>query len=416
MIRNTSIGFEYQMNQLNVCEKQAYTNNIGVSYVTYYPTKVIFDIRSTLQVYGDRSQDEFVRSNHALHKRLAKQEILTLVITDSKKERLDLLVDEDFQEFFNEAEFLVTYATPDPTSIPLTEKGVLDWIFSNVRRSTQELRDYFTTLKKRSIVSVLGYTKQHGYRQRRHKEIRSEFPYSQVYIDPDHDNFVFFGRFDIPIDRWSLRYQTTIGLELKDVLPVLRILQTAYEKSPKKDPEYSRTAIRALSESEKEVRAILSPEQNSVVYAVACLLRYMSKTSRIRKHSLFVIRHYQRDLISVLTPEELDFLSSLDQQFSVPRKNRQQYQRIVRQTEDKSVRNSSISHLNQLQRMAQTGTFHVQSRREQTRILVEIRMIEVLGVDRMGKRKRTVPQLQRELDEFCPSVSQVLAKKIRVST
>jgi len=420
MIRNTSIGFEYQMNQLNVCEKRTYMGSDTAHYVSYYPTKVLFNIHEdALRVYGDRSQEDFELECYRFNVSLVERHIVVLRITDSKKETVDLLVDKDFQEFFNEAEFLITYPTPDPRPIPLTETAILEWIFSNVQRSTRELRDYFKTLRKRSIVSVLGShsREDHSVRQRRRKDFRNEFPYSQIYIDPDHSDFCFFGRFDLPSDKWPMRYQTTIGLELKDVLSVLRVLQDAYMKAPKKGvSEYSQAAVRALPESEKEVRALISPEQHPFLYGVACLIRYMDKTARIRKHSLFVVRHYQRDLVSLLSPEEAVFLVAKDPRFRVPLTHRQRYQKILKQTDGDPVgRKRSIQQLNGLQNMDQTGTFAVQSRREQTRILVEIRMIDMLGRARLKSRKRTVHQLQRGLDEFSASVTELLSKRLRMS-
>ena len=421
MIRNTTIGFEYQTNQLSLSEIRQYgVSTVDKPYLNYYKSKVLFDLRERIRVYGDVTNPAFEKHVSTLEKYLKENKIEVLWIEDSKKKIWDLPVDHEFTDFFNEAEFLVTYADPDPTRIPLTYAGIMNWITGKTQESSLELQEYFQSLKKREIVSVKGLVPNSGKRK---KEVKSMFSYTSLLEDPENEHVIFSARTNIPIKDYPFRVQTTIGLELRDVLPVLRILQRAYEELPQKSFQYDQRALRVFPNTEKEVSQWFKGStfsKNSPFYVVAVMILYMEKNRRYRKHSLFLFRHLQRDLISLLSNEELTWLYTFYPKVSDLRVHRNIIQNITKRRQHEPMNQTvkrQISLVENIHRdyqgMGQVGYFPVSLKNP--RILIEIRMIDVLLTSHLPRksRKRNVEQLEKDLDPYSLSLSQLLSKKLR---
>lgn len=401
-IKNTSIGFEFQTNQLSLLECISYEDDPLRNYLTYYKTKRVFHlVPELISVYGDVTNPAFEDHVNQLYQELKKQSIKYLQIIDQKNSFYDVHVDETFIDFFNEAEFLVTFADPDPRLIPLTKHALIEWIIEKTRESSIHLTNYLESLEKLHIRQVMKMRPT----RTRDIDIKDKFGYSILFSDPKDPKIKFPGRFDIPIRNFPFRVQTTIGLELHDVLPVLLLLQEIYEELPKKSDQYTDECVEAFPTIQKEVLDKLNPRKtNERLYIISVLLLYMERTKLYRKHALFVIRHLQRDLIGLLNKKELNSLHKIYPHSRILLSNYQEIHKD-RQTINE-YHDLNLRHI-QMEKMNQVGFFPVSN--SDVRILIEIRMVDVLLLNALSKgRKRHVQGLQKDLDPYSLSLSELL--------
>lgn len=310
-----SIGFELQTNHLSV-GLETFDQSIDPIPIIFHPESfTIIDLKTTpqyvLAVYGDAlSQGDDVVNSRIIRKYL-KERYHTIILNDVNK----IIIDENFEQLQNDAEFLVTY----PKIQNITIKQLLPFMESKTKEGIMSIHDFLKT--KTSYVPIKSI-KGISSKSTRPKT-QMNFPFHSFLRVPNHNiqeidkertsyNGIFLSPVTKPkLEDFSYYVQVTLGIDLENVWEVMKLLAEYVIQTPKIiQSEKNRAKTLQKIEDDLNLRYPGS-ELHKLPRALYLLFVYSFQNRSIDKKSEpFIIRHHFVELFKLMNEPQMNLMSS----------------------------------------------------------------------------------------------------------
>jgi hypothetical protein len=293
-ITRISIGMEFQTADANFLLSGRQEN--GHDTVYYIRHRKSFPVipadkncQCVVNATGDACTNESIKHFDARHLKQGKEVRLDL---DGLDKEIYLMIDEDTEMIFNDAEFDVLF--PEPQEWGMDRISILNGIIESIKKGAGILQKTLRTATTQTRFSSIHLDDT--------PLDNKKFPYKQIFLFKDSPYSMMTTKLQ-PLSALSYFTQITLGIPFYHVLDVLRILATELERTRSLHEE-DRQQLRIFLDAEKDVTKCVE-KNDATVYTMAVILVYWIRTRANRKASPFIFRHYMTSLLrQILSPDE----------------------------------------------------------------------------------------------------------------